>query len=207
MKYKLIIFDFDGTLADSFPWFVKTMDVVTEKFNLKKIGKDEISELRKLDSLSFLKHLKIPLYKLPKISTFMRNMMSEQIGEIKLFDGIASMFYELKAKGYKIAIVSTNSKANISEVLGEKLIKMNDHFVGGVSLFGKESKLKKVLKMSGINKEDAIYIGDELRDIQASKKTGIACGSVAWGVNDADSLAALSPDEMFYEVEQILQRV
>ena len=59
MKYKLIIFDFDGTLADSFPWFIKTMDVVTEKFNLKKIGKDEISELRKLDSLSFLKHLKI----------------------------------------------------------------------------------------------------------------------------------------------------
>ncbi|MEA2095932.1 MAG: HAD hydrolase-like protein, partial [Candidatus Cloacimonadota bacterium] len=80
-------------------------------------------------------------------------------------------------------------------------------FVGGVSVFGKDSKLKKVLKMSGIKKEDAIYIGDELRDIQASKKVGIPCGSVTWGVNDADALAALSPDEMFYEVEQILQRV
>ncbi len=207
MKYKLVIFDFDGTLADSFPWFVKMMDVVTEKFNLTKIDKDNLSELRKLDSLSFLKHLKIPLYKLPKISTFMRNMMSENIEEIKMFDGIENMFHELKKVGHKIAIVSTNSKENIIKVLGDELINMNDHFVGGVSVFGKESKLKKVLKFSGIDKKDAIYIGDELRDIHASKKLGMACGAVAWGVNDADALAALEPDEMFYEVEQILKRV
>ncbi len=79
--------------------------------------------------------------------------------------------------------------------------------MAGVSLFGKESKLKKVLKLSGIDKKDAIYIGDELRDIQASKKIGLHCGSVIWGVNDAIALAALSPDEMFYEVEQILTKV
>ena len=207
MKYKLVIFDFDGTLADSFPWFIKMMDVVTERFNLTKIDKGNLSELRKLDSLSFLKHLKIPLYKLPKISTFMRNMMSENIEEIKMFDGIENMFHELKKVGHKIAIVSTNSKENIIKVLGDELINMNDHFVGGVSVFGKESKLKKVLKFSGIDKKDAIYIGDELRDIQASKKVGMPCGAVAWGVNDADALAALEPDEMFYEVEQILKRV
>ncbi|MDP8202504.1 MAG: HAD hydrolase-like protein [Candidatus Tenebribacter burtonii] len=207
MKYKLIIFDFDGTLADSLPWFIETMNVVTEKFNLKKIKKEEISELRKLDSLDFLKRLNVPFYKLPRISTFMRNMMSEHIEEIKLFDGIESMFYELKAKGYKIAIVSTNSKTNINKVLGDSLSSMIDYFVGGVSIFGKESKLKKVLKTSRTEKQDAIYIGDELRDIQASKKIGISCGSVAWGVNDADALAALSPDEMFYGVEQILKSV
>lgn len=207
MKYKLVIFDFDGTLANSFPWFIKMMDEVTEKFNLTKIDKDNLSELRKLDSLSFLKRLKIPLYKLPKISTFIRNMMSEHIDEIKMFDGIENMFHELKRVGHKIAIVSTNSKENIIKVLGDELINMNDHFVGGVSVFGKESKLKKVLKLSGINKKDAIYIGDELRDIHASKKLGMACGAVAWGVNDADALAALSPDEMFFKVEQILQRV
>jgi len=207
MKYKLVIFDFDGTLADSFPWFMKTLDIVTEEFNLNKINLEDMPELRKLDSLSFLKHLKIPLYKLPKISTFMRNMMTENIDEIKMFDGIENMFHELKKLGHKIAIVSTNSKENIIKVLGDELIKMNDHFVGGVSVFGKESKLKKVLKLSGIDKKDAIYIGDELRDVLASKKVGMPCGAVAWGVNDADALAALEPDEMFYEIDQVLQRV
>jgi len=207
MKYKLVIFDFDGTLADSFPWFIKTIDVVTEKFNLKKIDKAEISELRKLDSLNFLKHLNVPLYKLPIISTYMRNMMTENINEIKLIPGMQNLLNSLKEKGYKLAIVSTNSKTNIVKVLGEELFSLFDHFVAGVSLFGKESKLKKVLKLSGIDKRDAIYLGDELRDIQASKKVGLSCGSVTWGVNDADALAALAPDEMFYEVGQILQRV
>ena len=135
------------------------------------------------------------------------HMMSENIEEIKMFDGIENMFHELKKIGHKIAIVSTNSKENIIKVLGEDLIKINDHFVGGVSLFGKESKLKKVLRLSGIDKKDAIYIGDEMRDVLASKKVGMPCGAVAWGVNDADALAELEPDEMFYEVEQILQRV
>ena len=207
MKYKLIIFDFDGTLADTFPWFLSTLDTVAEKFNLKKVDKNTMMELRKLNAVSFMKQLKIPLYKVPQITTFMRNMMSEQIETIKLFAGVENMLQDLKAKGYKIAIVSTNSKENIYKVLGEKLSGLNDHFVGGVSLFGKESKLKKVLKLSGIDIKDAIYIGDEIRDIQASKKIELPCGAVAWGFNDAEALAALSPDEMFYEIEQILERV
>ena len=133
--------------------------------------------------------------------------MGEQIEDIKLFAGVGNMLQDLKAKGYKIAIVSTNSQENISKVMGEKLVALNDHFMGGVSLFGKETKLKKVLKLCGIEKTDAIYIGDELRDIQASKKIDLPCGAVAWGFNNADSLAALSPNEMFYEIGQILERV
>jgi len=207
MKYKLIIFDFDGTLANSFPWFEKTMNIVTEKFNLQKIEKDEVAELRKLDSLSFLKHFNVPLYKLPTISKFVRDLMSDNIGEIKKFDGIDELFRKLKKRGHKIAIVSTNSKENIVKVLGKEIIEMNDYFVGGVSVFGKGSKLKKVIRLSGINIHDSIYIGDELRDITSSKKIGMPCGAVSWGVNDAESLVELEPDEMFYEVDQILQRV
>ena len=207
MRYKLIIFDFDGTLADSFPWFINSLDAVAEKFNLQKIDQNKLKELRHLDAASFLRYLKIPLYKLPQIATFMRNLMTEQIEDIKLFDGIEKMLRELKTKGYKIAIVSTNSSENITKVLGDEIMKLNDHFVGGVSLFGKEAKLKKVLKLSGLEKQDAIYIGDELRDVQASQKIGLPCGAVAWGVNDAKALAALAPTEMFYKVEQILERV
>ncbi|MDP8269528.1 MAG: HAD hydrolase-like protein [Candidatus Tenebribacter davisii] len=207
MKYKLIIFDFDGTLADSFPWFIKMMDVITDKFKIQKIDEDQIPELRKLDSLNFIKHLNIPLYKIPRISAFMRNMMNEHIDEIKLFPGVEDLYYQLKEKGYKIAVVSTNSEENIIKVLGKDLYAMNDHFVGGVSLFGKESKLRKVLKLSGIEKKDAIYIGDEMRDILASKKIGLPCGAVTWGVNDTEALAELAPDEMFYGVEQILKSV
>jgi len=207
MKYKLVIFDFDGTLADTFPWFLKTLDQVAEKFNLIKIDKNKTEELRKLDAASFLKYLKIPLYKLPTIATYMRKLMTEQIEDIKLFEGTAKLLKELKSRGHKIAIVSTNSQENIAKVMGVELIKLSDFFVGGVSMFGKESKLKKVLKLAGITKEEAIYIGDELRDVHASQKIGLPVGAVAWGYNAAESLKALSPTLMFYKLDDILMNV
>jgi len=207
MKYKFIIFDFDGTLADSFPWFVNALDVVADKFSIAKIDKSVIAEMRKLDATKFLKQLKIPLYKLPKIAAFMRKIMGEQIEEIRLFDGVAEMLRSLKSKGYKIAIVSTNSKENIYNVLGEELSMLNDHFLGGVSLFGKEAKLKKVLKVSGIPAEEAIYIGDEMRDVKASNKVGLNSGAVTWGFNSAEAMSTLNPTEMFYSIEEILEKV
>jgi len=207
MKYKLIIFAFDGTLADSFPWFLDTLETVADEFDLKMVDINRLGELRKLDAANFIKKLKIPLYKIPQITTFMRSKMSEQIDDIKLYAGVNSMLKGLKEKGHKIAIVSTNSKDNINKVLGEELSVLNDYFVGGVSLFGKESKLKKVLKLASVSSQDAIYIGDEMRDIQASQKIDLPCGAVAWGFNDAESLAALHPTEMFYRVDQIIEKV
>ncbi|RLC51685.1 MAG: hypothetical protein DRI23_04515 [Candidatus Cloacimonadota bacterium] len=207
MKYKLIIFDFDGTLADTFPWFLNTLDHVAEKYNLIKIDKNQEEELRELDAKSFMKHLKIPMYKLPQITKFMRNLMTEQIEQIKLFAGAEKLLRDLKAKGYKIAIVSTNSQENIRKVMGEELVKLIDHFTSGVSMFGKESKLKKALKLSGVSKEKAIYIGDEIRDVQASQNIGLSVGTVAWGYNAADALAALNPTVMFNTMEDILEKV
>jgi len=207
MKYKLIIFDFDGTLADTLPWFLNTLDHVAEKFNLPLIDKNRKEELRKLDARSFIQHLKIPLYRLPQIAKYMRNLMTKQIEQIKLFPGSEKLLRNLKAQGYKIAIVSTNSQVNIRKVMGEELIELNDHFAGGVSMFGKETKLKKVLKLSGVAKEEAIYIGDEIRDVQASQKIGLPVGAVAWGYNAADALAALTPTMMFNNLEEILEKV
>ena len=207
MKYKLIIFDFDGTLADTFLWFLNSLDVVADTFDLIKIDRSRIAELRQLNAASFLKHLNIPLYKLPAISAFMRSRMKQQIEEITLFAGVEKMLKELKARGQQIAIVSTNSHENIEQVMGGELVNMTDHFVGGVSLFGKEIKLKKVLKQSGINREDAIYIGDELRDVQASQKIGLPCGAAAWGYNAAAALKALSPTFIFYKLDDILEKI
>jgi phosphoglycolate phosphatase len=207
MKYKLVIFDFDGTLADTFPWFLRSLDAVAEKFNLKKIDKRRTEELRHLTASKFLKFLKIPLYRLPTIATYMRNMMTEQIDDIELFAGVEKLLKDLKTRGHKIAIVSTNSQENIRKVMGEELLKLNDYFAGGVAMFGKETKLKKVLKLAGIDKEEAIYIGDELRDIQASQKIGLPCGAVAWGYNAAAALAELNPTEMFYKLEEIEEKV
>ena len=50
MKYRLVIFDFDGTLADSFPWFVGTLNAVADKFKFKRIEEGAIERLREQGS-------------------------------------------------------------------------------------------------------------------------------------------------------------
>jgi phosphoglycolate phosphatase len=110
MRYSLVIFDLDGTLADSFPWFLG------------------------------------------------------QIGA---------------------------SAAHFS------------HFACGASLFGKAAKFRSVMRRARVDPARAIAIGDEVRDIEAARAVGIACGAVSWGYAAPDALAAPEPDVLFREMQQI----
>jgi phosphoglycolate phosphatase len=69
-NYSLVIFDFDGTLADSFPWFIASLDRTADKFGLKKVDPAEIESLRMLSSREALQHLGVPMLKLPQIAIY-----------------------------------------------------------------------------------------------------------------------------------------
>lgn len=98
MKYKLAIFDFDGTLADSSPWFLSVLNDVAGKYRFKQITQDEVEMLRTFDSRKIIKHLKVPLWKMPLIAREMRARMSCDIDRIALFPGVSLMLEELTAE-------------------------------------------------------------------------------------------------------------
>jgi len=110
LKYKLIILDFDGTLADTFPWFVKNIGAVADKYGFKHIKDEEVEELRNFDAKHMLKHVGFPMLKLPLIATHMRGLMKKEIHTIKLFDGVPEMLHKLHDAGLTLAVVSTNSQ-------------------------------------------------------------------------------------------------
>ncbi|MCD6204178.1 MAG: HAD hydrolase-like protein [Candidatus Marinimicrobia bacterium] len=203
MKYKLVIFDFDGTLADSFPWLTGVVDRVAEKFQFPKIPKSEHGLLRNYDAKKLLKHLGLPLWKALMISNHMRKMMNEEIHTIPLFEGVDHLLTRLHEKKVELAIVSSNSTENVLQVIGQELVAKITYFECGVSIFSKSSKLRKVLSKSGIPAKEVIYIGDEIRDIEAARHVGISSGAVAWGYNTIESLSARHPTELFYTVKDI----
>lgn len=92
MKYKLVIFDFDGTLADTFPFALDIIDQVVEKFGLKKFDRSEIDMLRGLDARRVLKHFEVPVWKMPAITSHVMGLLGQQIHLLTLFDGIAPLF-------------------------------------------------------------------------------------------------------------------
>ena len=122
MKYKLVIFDFDGTLADSFEWFINVMDKAADKYHFRKIEKSKIKTLRNSDAEEMIRYHRISYWKLPFIGKYLRKLMAEEIHKISLFEGIENVLKSLSDKGFIIAIVTSNLYKNVYNVLVVQLV-------------------------------------------------------------------------------------
>jgi phosphoglycolate phosphatase len=207
MKYKLVIFDFDGTLADTYPWFTSVLNEVADKYKFKKVQKSEYKKIRGCDANEILKYLGVPLWKMPMITNHMRKLMTKDIHQISLFEGIDNLLQCLSNKGVILAVVSSNSFENVCQILGPENAGLINYYECGVSIFGKQAKLKKILSKSGVLHKESIYIGDEIRDIEAAKNVNIAFGGVSWGYNKVESLKVHSPRELFASIDEIIKKI
>ena len=205
MRYKLVIFDSDGTLTDSFPWFARILNSVADKYGFRRVEPDRIDSIRDLNARDLIEHLGVPRWKVPLIARHMRKL--KVTAPIGLFDGVDRMLHGLSAGGITLAVVSSDNEDNIRQTLGPELAALIAHYGCGASLFGKAAKFKSVLRRSGCNAADTITIGDELRDLEAARSAGIAFGAVTWGYTRPEALQAHAPDEMFNSVGEICDRL
>jgi phosphoglycolate phosphatase len=195
-NYSLAIFDFDGTLADSMPWFFASLDQTADHFGLARIDPARMDELRDLSSRDALKAIGVPMLKLPAISIYIRDRFAEHMADIKLFDGAAAMLSTLHEAGVKLAMVSSNAEPNVRHVLGEAA-GLIDHYACGSSLWGKADKFRSVMRTLRQSPARSIGIGDEIRDIDAARKAGLSAGSITFGYNSRTALAAANPEHHF----------
>jgi phosphoglycolate phosphatase len=205
--YRLAIFDFDGTLADSFPWFRGVVNRLADEHGFRRVEDHEVETLRSHSARQVAGHLGVPLWKMPLIARQMRQLMAEDIARIPLFPGVDRLLRGLSDRGIRLAIVSSNSFRNVRRVLGPDNAALIQHCSCGAALFGKRSKLREVLRDSGIPAREAICIGDEIRDQEAARAEGIAFGAVTWGYTDPASLRAQAPEELFASLEEILEKI
>ena len=205
-NYSLAIFDFDGTLADSLPWFFASLDETADHFGLARIDQSRMGELRELSSRDALKAIGVPMLKLPAISIYIRDRFAEHMADIKLFDGATAMLATLHEAGVKLAMVSSNAEANVRHVLAEggDLI---DHYACGSSLWGKADKFRSVLKSLRQSPARTIGVGDEIRDVDAARKAGLSAGSITFGYNSRQALLSASPDHLFDSYEGLVKVV
>jgi phosphoglycolate phosphatase len=205
LKYRLVIFDFDGTLADSFPWALSIMDEMIERYGLNHIDRSEMDTLRTYDARRLIKLYGIRWWKLPGMLKDVGLMMAKDSHKIPLFSGVNELLGSLSRMGVMLAIVTSNSLDNVRKILGPENMALISHFECGASLYSKKGKFNKILRKSGVSARETISIGDEIRDIQAARKANIAAGVVAWGYTRPDALAAQAPDEVFASVDDILK--
>jgi len=204
---KLVVFDFDGTLADSFPWFAGVINDVARRWGFNPIGVGEDAVLRYMGASDIFRHLQVPNWKVPMIAADLRRRMSREIDRIALFDGIARELTRLDAAGLRLGIASSNAEINIRQVLGPTLWDLMRQRECGIGISAKHDRLKRLLRRARVRPDQAIYIGDEVRDIDAARRAGTAVGAVTWGYNDASVLRRCDPDLLFAHVHEISARL
>ncbi|RTL53958.1 MAG: HAD family hydrolase [Bradyrhizobiaceae bacterium] len=206
VRYRLAIFDLDGTLSNSFPWFLRALDVVADKNRLKRVPPGDVENLRAKTLQEIFAALGVSRWRLPGITRDMRAMKSAALHEITLFPGADEMLRRLHAAGITLAMVSSDSEANVRHSLGEAAALMS-FYDCGASLGGKAKKFRRVLRTLKVQPSDAIYIGDEIRDSEAAGVTGMDFGAVSWGYNTAEALRKLSPAFLFTSPEDIVREL
>ena len=197
MRYTLAIFDLDGTLVDSFPWFLRHVNDVADRYSFRRIAPDEMEPLRHAGPREILRRLNVPIWKLPAIARHMRRLKAEHAGDIALFSGVDAMLGALRDDGVKLALVTSDSEANARRQLGEANAALFSEFACGAALFGKAAKFRRVVRRAGVDPARVIAIGDEVRDIEAARAAGIACAAVTWGYAAPEALRAHRPDLVF----------
>lgn len=185
---KTLLFDFDGTIADSFEMMLEIAHEIT---GIPIPDEEEMNRLRALPIPKIMRELHIPLLKVPKLVMQGRHQMHARIGELVPFPGIPEALTSLKTSGFDLYVMSSNSPEGVRAFLrNHDLDGIFDDVYGNVGLFSKATAIHKLLKQKQIEKSDCFYIGDELRDVIAAAQVGVRCVTVAWGYQAASVLHA-----------------
>ncbi len=201
---KLIIFDFDGTIADTLPATIEIALKLNDKLKLFKKEEVDIENFRNTSSNDFIAKLKMPKYKLLYYIWKFRKMLGVKIENIPVFPGIKETLEKLDAAGIKLAMVTSNSTGNARKFLLSKQIKVFDIIETPLFVFNKARVIENVMKKLNVAPEDTVYVGDETRDIESAQKAGVKSVAVTWGYHFRDLLARYKPNYMVDKPEELL---
>jgi phosphoglycolate phosphatase len=198
--YQLAIFDFDGTLADTFGFFIGTHDLIARRHGFAPLDPSRLDEYRGLTPRELMRRQGVPMWKLPFIARDFVALMAASAGEVRLFDGIAAELEAMHEGGMRLAIVTANSAENVRRALGGKLAARMAHLETGAGLFGKKRRLERVVKTLRAARGETIYIGDQTTDAEAAGAAGLDFGAVHWGYATPALLATCAPAVIFETV-------
>lgn len=202
--FKLVVFDFDGTLADSLAATVETFNRLAGEMGFLPIT--DPGAARRLATRQFLKAHGISLWRLPRVARRFRAVAAERAHELKLFAGVPEALAALGAAGAKLGILSSNAEGTIRACLRANGAEAHFAFVVGYPrLFGKGKALKRIVRAERVERAEVLYVGDEVRDIEAAQRAGVKVAAATWGFHAADLLRAAGPDFVADAVPDLLR--
>lgn len=205
---KTILFDFDGTIADTLSVLIEIANEVMEEMGRQPLSPQQIEHYRGMTIMQIKDELQIPATKIPSLVAKARKKLFGYRDELQPIPQILDVIQALRDKNVTVGMLTSNSKKNVDYFLHRH--KANDLFdfvYTGSSLFGKTRMIKKIIKKYDLDGKKLIYVGDEVRDVTTAKKANVAVASVTWGFNSESILRQHSPDVVITKPKQLLNLV
>ncbi len=199
---RAIIFDFDGTIADSVPLMLDIYHKQAETKGWPVITPTTLVMLKKQSLKQAMKWAGVRVWQVPSLLAQGRKYMHLRSDEVKLFDGVSELITDL-SKEYDIYVLSNNSKTTIESVLHRNGVLDKVSVLPRPTLFGKARAITKLVKTNNYFTHDVIMVGDEVRDIDAAKKARVKSVGVGWGLQDSELLKKAGAENVCADINEL----
>jgi phosphoglycolate phosphatase len=206
MPFKLVIWDFDGTIVDSRALMLAIFNRLAAELRYRPVEDPE--SVRSLTTRQFLRRHGISIWRLPRLVRRFHAAAAEEAENLKLYPGLFDALAGLSRAGFRLGILSSNKEETIRRCL--RANGAEEHFafvVGYPRLFGKGKALRRIVRAERVAAADVLYVGDEVRDIEAARKARVASAAVTWGLNTEAILRSFSPDLLAAEPDMLRQLI
>lgn len=197
----VIIFDMDGTLADSFDY---VSDFMARQAGIMMLDDKQKDKLRHLSMTEMARALGFKWWHAPLLYFRGRRRMQHSIKNLNAFKGIPELVKKLHGEGHQLFVLSNNSTRNVRRFLHEQ--KMDHYFkglYGGTNFFGKAPALRRLFKKQNVKVEEAVYIGDEVRDVLGAKAVSLRIIAVSWGFANREHLKSMNPNKLVDTTDEL----
>lgn len=208
MTAKVVLFDFDGTIADTYSAIANITNQLSSEFGYKTLNQEELLLLKNLSSREIVKLSEISIFKIPFLVRRVRTELSKEIANLLPIKDIVSVLWELKRRGYTLGIVTSNNLENVEIFLrNHKLDSLFSYIYSSTSIFGKHRVIDRAIRSHHLNRANVMYVGDETRDIRSARRSKIGVAAVSWGFNSAEILTEYQPDYLIHQPAELLKAI
>lgn len=207
MSKPVIIYDFDGTVAQTLEAGVDIYNEIAEKNHYEKLLPEDFHEVREMGLRELVSKLRVPLFKVPWVAGLIRSGIKAKMPELETYPGMAEAFLGFARKGYRQGIITSNSEENVRAFLAHNDISEMEFVFSESSIFGKGKVIADFLANEKVDLAQAVYVGDELRDIEAAHANKLRVISVSWGANTRTALQSAEPEAIADSAEEFVAAV
>ena len=204
---KLLIFDFDGVIANGLDIIFSAYKQIAEKYELKKLkNAEELVDIASDDIFTTIKKLNIPKIKIPFILKEFSHLMKDKHDQIHIYKGIPEVIKEL-SKHHTLTIISSNHSNIIKDTLDHQ--KLNEYFhkiIGAEFSFHKTKKIEHCMKHFKATPQTTVFISDTVADIIEAKKAKVKTIATTWGYHTWKE-SDIKPDHFVNKPKELIKAI